>query len=86
MIKSTVNHGTTVPADSRREVLKLYQYALHQHKKQLRQEERELGRNHEFNNVANRTEREEHSDTSQSSEERHHEPKHNKGSVEQPGK
>jgi hypothetical protein len=33
MIKSAVNHGTTVPADSRREFLMGYQYALHQHKK-----------------------------------------------------
>jgi hypothetical protein len=34
MIKSAVNHGTAIPADSRREVLMGYQYALHQHKKQ----------------------------------------------------
>jgi hypothetical protein len=33
MIKSAVSHGTTIPADSRREVLMGYQYALHQHKK-----------------------------------------------------
>jgi hypothetical protein len=33
MIKSAVNHGTIVPADSRREFLMGYQYALHQHKK-----------------------------------------------------
>jgi hypothetical protein len=35
MIKTPVNHGTTIPAQSRREVLMGYQYALHQHKKQL---------------------------------------------------
>jgi hypothetical protein len=39
MIKSAVNHGTTVPADSRREVLIGYQYALHLHKKQLLRKE-----------------------------------------------
>jgi hypothetical protein len=34
---SAFNHGTEVPADSRREVLMGYQYALHQHKKKLRE-------------------------------------------------
>jgi hypothetical protein len=29
MLKSAVNHGTAVPADSQREVLMGYQYALH---------------------------------------------------------
>jgi hypothetical protein len=38
MIMSAVNHGTDVPADSRREVLMGYQYALHQRKKKLREE------------------------------------------------
>jgi hypothetical protein len=33
IIMSAINHGTEVPADSRREVLIGYQYALHQHKK-----------------------------------------------------
>jgi hypothetical protein len=86
MIKSAVNHGTAVPVDSRREVLMGYKYALHQHKKQLHQEESELRRNHEFNSTTNITQWEERSDTSQSSEERHHEPKHNRGRVERPGK
>jgi hypothetical protein len=35
MIKSAVNNGTTIPAESRREVLVGYQYVLHQHKKQI---------------------------------------------------
>jgi hypothetical protein len=35
IIMSAINHGTEVPADSRREVLMGYQYALHQHKKKL---------------------------------------------------
>jgi hypothetical protein len=38
MIMTAVNHRTDVPADSRREVLMGYQYALHQHRKKLRQE------------------------------------------------
>jgi hypothetical protein len=64
MIKSAVNHGTIVPADSRREVLMGYQYALHQHKKQLLQEKSKLRRNHESNSAANRTHWEERSDMS----------------------
>jgi hypothetical protein len=35
MITSAINHGTAILADSRREVLMGYQYALHQHKKKL---------------------------------------------------
>jgi hypothetical protein len=35
IIMSAINHGTEVPAYSRREVLMGYQYALHQHKKKL---------------------------------------------------
>jgi hypothetical protein len=38
IIISAINHGIEVPADSRREVLMGYQYALHQHKKKLREE------------------------------------------------
>jgi hypothetical protein len=38
IIMSAINHGTEVPADSRREVLMGYQYALHQRKKKLRKE------------------------------------------------
>jgi hypothetical protein len=64
MIKIAVNRGTTIPADSRREVLMGYQYALHQHKKQLLQEKSKLRRSHKTNNAANRTQWEERSDTS----------------------
>jgi hypothetical protein len=38
IIMSAINHGTEVPTDSRREVLMGYQYALHQHKKKLRED------------------------------------------------
>jgi hypothetical protein len=37
IIMSAINHGTEVPADSRREVLMGYQYALHQRRKKLRE-------------------------------------------------
>jgi hypothetical protein len=37
IIMSAINHGTEVPADSRREVLMGYQYALHQCRKKLRE-------------------------------------------------
>jgi hypothetical protein len=38
IIMSAINHSTKVPADSRREVLMGYQYALHQRRKKLREE------------------------------------------------
>jgi hypothetical protein len=44
VIMSAINHGTEVPANSRREVLMGYQYALHQHKKKLQEEKGELRR------------------------------------------
>jgi hypothetical protein len=37
IVMSAINHGTEVPANSRREVLMGYQYALRQHKKRLRE-------------------------------------------------
>jgi hypothetical protein len=47
VIMSAINHGTEVPANSRREVLMGYQYALHQHKKKLREEKDEFRRSQE---------------------------------------
>jgi hypothetical protein len=38
IIMSAINHGSEVPADSRREVLMGYQYTLHQCRKKLREE------------------------------------------------
>jgi hypothetical protein len=49
---SNINHGTEVPANSRRDVLMGYQYALHQHKKKLQDEKDELGRSQENNSVS----------------------------------
>jgi hypothetical protein len=55
MIKSSVNHGTAIPTDLRREVLIGYQNALHQHKKQLLREQSELRKSCESNGTTNRT-------------------------------
>jgi hypothetical protein len=44
IIMSAINNGTEVPTNSRREVLMGYQYALHQHKKKLREEKDEFRR------------------------------------------
>jgi hypothetical protein len=76
MIMSAVNHVTRIPMDSQREVLMGYQYALHQHKKKLLKSE--LRRSHESNNMSSRPSWEEYNETSESSEERHREPKHNR--------
>jgi hypothetical protein len=77
-IMSAINHGTRIPADSRREVLMGYQYTLHRHKKKLLQEKSELRGSHESNSASSRSQWEEYSETSESSEERHREPKHNR--------
>jgi hypothetical protein len=50
-IMSAINHGTEVPANSRREVLMGYQYALHQHRKKLREEQEEFRRSQEKNSM-----------------------------------
>jgi hypothetical protein len=52
IIMSAINHGTEVPANSRREVLMGYQYALHQHKKKLREEKDKIRRSQENNSVS----------------------------------
>jgi hypothetical protein len=75
MIISAINHATGIPADSRREVLMGYQYALHQHKKKLLEEKSELRRSQESNSTSSRSHWEKYSEMSESSEERHHEPK-----------
>jgi hypothetical protein len=49
IIMSAINHGTEVPANSRREVLMGYQYALHQHKKRLREQRDNVRRSQENN-------------------------------------
>jgi hypothetical protein len=75
---SAINHGMEVPANSRREVLMGYQYALHQHKKKLQVEKSELRKSQESNSASSRSYWNEYSETSDSSKERHREPKHSR--------
>jgi hypothetical protein len=70
---SAVNHGTEVPADSRREVLMGYQYALHQRKKKLREEKDMFVRSRSDDSRSSEEYWDEYSDTL----ERHRDPKHN---------
>jgi hypothetical protein len=78
IIMSAINHGTEVPANSRREVLLGCQYALHQHKKKLQEEKDEIRRSQENNSVSSGAYWDEYSEASDSSKERHQEPKHNR--------
>jgi hypothetical protein len=54
IIMSAINHDMEVPANSRREVLMGYQYALYQQKKKLRKEKDEFRRSQENNSVSSR--------------------------------
>jgi hypothetical protein len=83
IIMSAVNHGTEVPEGSRREVLMGYQYALHQHKKELR-EERDMFLRSQDNNCMSREEYwDDYSDDSEYSRERRGDPKDNRGTMAQ---
>jgi hypothetical protein len=73
---SAINHGTEVPADSRREILMGYQYALHQRRKKLREKKDMFMRSQENHNVSSGGYRDEYSDASESSIERNRDPKH----------
>jgi hypothetical protein len=86
MIMSAINHDTVIPMDSIREVLTGYQYTLHQHKKKLLEERSELRRSQESNSTSSRLHWEEYNKMSESSEERHREPKHNRRRTEWPRK
>jgi hypothetical protein len=76
MIMSAINHRTDVPADSRREVLMGYQYALHQRRKKLREERDMIMRSPDYNSTSSGGYWDEYSDSSESSMERHRDPKH----------
>jgi hypothetical protein len=76
MIMTAINHGTDVPADSRREVIMGYQYALHQRRKKLRQERDMIMRSRDYNNTLSEGYWSEYSNSSESSMERHKDPKH----------
>jgi hypothetical protein len=75
---SAINHGTEVPANSRREVLMGYQYALHQHRKKFRKEKDELRRSQENCSMSSGAYWDEYSDESESSRERHRDLKHSR--------
>jgi hypothetical protein len=78
IIMSAINHGTEVPADSRREVLMGYQYALHQHKKKLREERDMFMKSRGDDSTSSGGYWDEYIDASESSMERHRDPKHNR--------
>jgi hypothetical protein len=81
IIMSAINHGTEVPANSRREVFMGYQYALHQHKKKLQAEKSKLRKSQESYSASSKSYWSEYGETSDSSKERHREPKHNRRKV-----
>jgi hypothetical protein len=83
IIMSAINHGIEVPADSRREVLMGYQYALHQHKKKLREERDMLMRSRDDNSTSSGGYWGEYSDASEYSMERRRDPKHNRRTAAQ---
>jgi hypothetical protein len=83
IIMSAVNHGTEVPEGSRREVLMGYQYALHQHKKKLREERDMFVRSRDNNNTSKEEYWDDYSDDSEYSRERRGDPKHNRGTTTQ---
>jgi hypothetical protein len=77
-IMLAINHGTEVPKGSRREVLMGYQYALHQHKKKLREERDMFMRSRDNNSASSEEYWDEYSDDSEYNRERHRDPKHNR--------
>jgi hypothetical protein len=70
--------GTDVPADSRREVLMGYQYALHQHRKKLRQERDMIMKSPDYNSTSSGGYWGEYSNSSEYSMERHRDPKYSR--------
>jgi hypothetical protein len=78
IIMSAINHGTEVLADSRREVLMGYQYVLHQRRKKLREERDIFIRSQDNNSTSSGGYCDEYSDASESSMERHRDPKHSR--------
>jgi hypothetical protein len=78
MIMTAVNHGTDVPTNSRREVLMGYQYVLHQRRKKLRQERDMIMRSPGHNSTPSERYWSKYTNSSESSMERHKDPKHNR--------
>jgi hypothetical protein len=81
IIMSAMNYGIEVLADSRREVLMGYQYALHQPKKKLREERDMFMKSRGNDSTSSGGYWDEYSDTSESSMERHRDPKHNRRTI-----
>jgi hypothetical protein len=81
IIMSAVNHGTEVPTDSRREVLMGCQYALHQRKKKLREERDIFVQSRGDDSMSSGEYWDEYIDASESSMERHRDPKHNRRTI-----
>jgi hypothetical protein len=81
MIMSAINLGTDVPADSRREVLMGYQYALHQRRKKLRKEKDMFMRSQDNNSISSGGYRDEYNDASESSIERRRDPNHSRRTI-----
>jgi hypothetical protein len=81
IIMSAINHGTEVPTNSRREVLMGYQYALHQHKKNLWEEKDNIKRSQENNSISSGAYWDEYNKALESSRERHRDPKHNRRTI-----
>jgi hypothetical protein len=80
---SAINHGTEVPEGSRREVLMGYQYALHQHKKKLREQRDMFAASQDNNSMSKGEYWDDYSDDSEYSRERRGDPKHNRGATSQ---
>jgi hypothetical protein len=78
MIMTAIKHGIDVPTDLRREVLMGYQYALHQHRKKLREERDMFMRSPDYNSTSSGGYWDEYIDSSESSMERHRDPKHSR--------
>jgi hypothetical protein len=70
-------HGASKIMDTL-ETYQGYQYALHQHRKKLRGEKDEFRRSQENNSVSSGAYWDEYSDASESSRERHRDPKHSR--------
>jgi hypothetical protein len=83
MIMTAIHQRTDVPVDSRREVLMGYQYALHQCKNKLRQEKDMIMRSPDYNSTPSEEYWSEYSNSSESSMERHRDPKHNRSTTAQ---
>jgi hypothetical protein len=81
IIMSAINYGKEVPKGSRREVLMGYQYALHQHKKKLREERDMFLRSQDNNSMSREEYWDDYSDDLEYSRERRRDPKHNRGTM-----